>query len=147
VKSPRRAHEIIAKLQLDNPHVFNPRAAYDGKKNLFSRRNSNTGEYQINMSKSPRSAFVIKLTLVATINPSDIDQLIAPGGVQANSSTMAVNLLQIIVRQAANMRHGFAPEARSFFISRSAVDLSGGLEAWHGFFQYEKSLISIMYSI
>lgn len=66
---------------------------------------------------------------------------------------MAVNLLQIIVRQVPNMysynvfsccacthtydrrTYGFPPHARAFYIERGAQDLTGGLQAWHGFFQ------------
>ncbi|KAI0934440.1 hypothetical protein AcV5_006281 [Taiwanofungus camphoratus] len=146
IKSPRRAHEIIDRLQVDNAHLFNPRAAYDGKANLFCRRELPASSYEVCMSRdrnSERGRFIVKISQVAIIRPTDIDRLIAGPQAQtqrgsrsdANTSTMAINLLQIIVRQAPNMRHGFPPQARAFFVQRGAKDLSAGLQAWHGFFQ------------
>ncbi|KAH9842843.1 Piwi domain-containing protein [Rhodofomes roseus] len=59
----------------------------------------------------------------------------AVGGAQQGENLMALNLMQIVVRQASNMRHGFAPDARAFFIERGNKDLSMGLQAWRGYFQ------------
>ncbi|PCH38271.1 Piwi-domain-containing protein [Wolfiporia cocos MD-104 SS10] len=55
---------------------------------------------------------------------------------------MAVNLLQIIVRQAANQRHGFPLDAKSFFTNRHSIQLGGGLEAWRGFFQSVRPVLN-----
>ncbi|KAI9064296.1 Piwi-domain-containing protein [Trametes sanguinea] len=48
---------------------------------------------------------------------------------------MSLNLLQLIVRQAPNMRHKFPADARSFFIAHNARDLRRGISAWRGYFQ------------
>ncbi|CCM05785.1 uncharacterized protein FIBRA_08018 [Fibroporia radiculosa] len=145
VGKSHRAHEIIYKLQEDNPQVFTPRAVYDGRANLFSTRNINSGEnprprgiYYQNYAGCDNPAEARHIAIVSAIfsyYPSDIDQLTMPGGAGANTNTMAVNLLQIIIRQAPNIRHGFSPDARSFFTSSHSKDLAQGLQAWHGFFQ------------
>ncbi|KAI0957643.1 hypothetical protein AcW1_005968 [Taiwanofungus camphoratus] len=88
------------------------------------------------MSRNPEHGnFVVRISGGTRISPSDIEQLISQGGLAAGKSTMAVNLLQIIVRQVPNMTYGFPPHARAFYIERGAQDLTGGLQAWHGFFQ------------
>lgn len=143
VKVPRRAHEIVDKMQLEYPNVFNPRAAYDGKKNLFAPKPIQNAEYNVHMSNNPeKGVFSVKLMRVAAISPADIDRLIAPGGAGAAASTMAVNLLQIIIRQAPNKRHGFPPEARSFFVNQGNQELAGGLQAWHGYFQSVRPVLN-----
>ncbi|KAI0950267.1 hypothetical protein AcV7_008788 [Taiwanofungus camphoratus] len=136
VGQARRAYEIIDKLQRDYARVFNPRAAYDGKANLFSKQELPPSSYPVSMSRNPeRGNFVVRISGGTRISPSDIEQLISQGGLAAGKSTMAVNLLQIIVRQVPNMTYGFPPHARAFYIERGAQDLTGGLQAWHGFFQ------------
>ena len=39
----RRNYEIMDRVQLDNAAVFNPRAVYDGRKNLFCKRDIPSG--------------------------------------------------------------------------------------------------------
>lgn len=71
VKVPRRAHEIVDKMQLEYPNVFNPRAAYDGKKNLFAPKPIQNAEYNVHMSNNPeKGVFSVKLMRVAAISPA-----------------------------------------------------------------------------
>ncbi|KZT11426.1 Piwi-domain-containing protein [Laetiporus sulphureus 93-53] len=149
VDNPRRAAEIIDKLQLGNPHLFTSRAAYDGRANLFMRVTAVnlTGEYTVNMSRDPtrnpgRGVFKVTLTHVAIIRPSDIEQLIAPQANNANVNTMAVNLVQIILRQAVNMKHGYALDAKSFYTDYQSKALGGGLSAWKGLFQSVRPVLN-----
>ena len=51
-------------------------------------------------------------------------------------NAMSLNLLQLIVRQAPNLRHRFPADARSFYVQTGSRDLRVGLSAWRGFFQY-----------
>ena len=48
---------------------------------------------------------------------------------------MSLNLLQLIVRQAPNLRYHFPADARSFYVDINARNLNIGLSAWRGFFQ------------
>ena len=48
----------------------------------------------------------------------------------------SLNLLQLIIRQAPNLRHRFPADARSFYVQAGSRDLRVGLSAWRGFFQY-----------
>ncbi|EKM55524.1 uncharacterized protein PHACADRAFT_121053 [Phanerochaete carnosa HHB-10118-sp] len=66
---------------------------------------------------------------------------------QANNT--AVNLLQIIISQAPNIKHHFALHAKSFFIrGDSDRKLAPGLQIWHGFFQSVRPVLnSIMINI
>lgn len=56
-------------------------------------------------------------------------------GDSAELNAMSLNLLQLIVRQAPNLRHRFPADARSFYVETNARDLRIGLSAWRGFFQ------------
>ncbi|OBZ75515.1 Protein argonaute-2 [Grifola frondosa] len=140
----RRAFEIIDNLQNSRPDEFTPRAAFDGRCNMFSTRRITSGNYDIHMSKNPaRGVFQAKIQEVNTIYPQTIQALLNNSRGQSrdqqrdqsSSTLMAINLLQIIVQQAPNMRHHFPPDARSFFIDTRARDIGRGLQAWRGFSQ------------
>ncbi|KAI0705837.1 Piwi-domain-containing protein, partial [Cytidiella melzeri] len=47
----------------------------------------------------------------------------------------AINMLQMLITQAPNVKHNFALHSKSFYISRHARNLPSGLQAWTGFFQ------------
>ena len=82
-----------------------------------------------------------------------LEDLTSAGGVHQGTNTMALNLLQMVVRQGTNMlvvfkfdmavsliqvcrRYGFAPDARAFFVPNGSQPMKMGLQAWHGYFQY-----------
>ncbi|KZT69027.1 Piwi-domain-containing protein [Daedalea quercina L-15889] len=136
IDKSRRAFEIIDQLQISEPRIFNPRAVFDGRRNLFAKSDTLNGEYEVHMSNRPgKGIFKVKLMRVSSIEPANIQRLMASGGAQQGENTMALNLLQIVVRQATNMRHGFAPDARAFFVQNGSRDMPMGLQAWHGYFQ------------
>ncbi|CDO70771.1 hypothetical protein BN946_scf184798.g86 [Trametes cinnabarina] len=147
----RRNYEIIDRLQLDNAAIFNPRAIYDGRKNLFSTRDIPSGSYTVALGRTKSVDVLIKR--VSVISPgrvqsvppshhpfthlscSDVQKLTRRRSPNDVESTMSLNLLQLIVRQAPNMRHKFPADARSFFIAHNSRDLRRGISAWRGYFQ------------
>ncbi|PSS32032.1 hypothetical protein PHLCEN_2v2209 [Hermanssonia centrifuga] len=140
----RRYREIIETMQNSYPKVFTPRASYDGNKNMYSTARIPSGNFTVKMSPNPnsnRGVYEVRMSLVSTIQPSDLQRLITHEGADvlgaptANLNTVAVNLLQVIVSQGPHIAFNFSLHAKSFYTERGARDLSGGLVAWKGFFQ------------
>ncbi|KAI0721640.1 Piwi domain-containing protein [Cerioporus squamosus] len=133
-----RNYEIIDRLQTDNADIFNPRPVFDGRRNMFCRRDIRTGDYPVAMGRD-RTKITHRVTIkrVSIINPTDVQKLTRPRqqGDSAELNAMSLNLLQLIVRQAPNIRHSFPADARSFFVETNSRDLRIGLSAWRGFFQ------------
>ncbi len=67
----------------------------------------------------------------------DVSKLLRPreSGDSPELNAMSLNLLQLIVRQAPNLRHRFPADARSFYVAQGSKDLRVGLSAWRGYFQ------------
>ncbi|GBE81912.1 hypothetical protein BKA93DRAFT_828976 [Sparassis latifolia] len=130
-------------MQTDHAALFSSRIVYDGRANLFVAKDIPSADYPVHMGLNPsRGHFIVRLQKSAVINPRDIENLTRPGGSTPHTSSMAINLLQLIVRQDANLRHGFPPEGRSFFLSKSAIPLPGGLQAWRGYFQSVQPVVN-----
>ena len=47
----------------------------------------------------------------------------------------ALSVLQLLVRQAPSLRHGFRAHVKAFFVPQGSKDLGSGLVARRGFFQ------------
>ena len=47
----------------------------------------------------------------------------------------ALSVLQLLVRQAPSLRHGFRAHVKAFFVPQGNKDLGSGLIARRGFFQ------------
>ncbi|KAI0747992.1 Piwi domain-containing protein [Daedaleopsis nitida] len=131
-----RNYEIINRLVTDNARTFNPRPIYDGRKNLFCKGEIKSETVcSILLYRTFRSDVSIKR--VGMINPQDVMKLTRPRvrGDNAELNAMSLNLLQLIVRQAPNLRHRFPADARSFYVDTGSLSLENGLSAWRGFFQ------------
>ncbi|KAF7796477.1 hypothetical protein EIP86_007654 [Pleurotus ostreatoroseus] len=131
-----RCTEIIEKLQDNYPNIFNPRASYDGFKNLFSSRKFDDGKYTVQIGA--RGVFEITITNVSTIQTSDLMRFTTKDGVLdplVQQNTIPVTLLQVILSQGPHLAHNFSLHAKSFYEERRSFDLSGGLQGWRGFFQ------------
>ncbi|KAH9965047.1 Piwi domain-containing protein [Lactifluus volemus] len=139
----RRGHEIVHRLQnITAPTVFNPRAFFDGKKNLFSvgplKMQGNAAEFVVSMSDTPqppgntRGQFRVRLTKVNDINLSRCANELFTGGTDV--SQIAVTFLQIVIRQAPMLKTGTF-NSRSVFTDASKKSMSGGFNIWNGFFQ------------
>ncbi|KAH9040357.1 ribonuclease H-like domain-containing protein [Lactarius pseudohatsudake] len=139
----RRCHEIVHQMQnITAPAVFNPRAFFDGKKNLFSvgplKIQGTAAEFVVGMSDRPqppgstRGQFRVRLTKVNDINISQRANDILTGG--SDVSQIAVTFLQIVMRQAPMLKTT-TYNSRSVFTSEKKKPLSGGFNLWNGFFQ------------
>ncbi|KAH9066792.1 Piwi-domain-containing protein [Lactarius vividus] len=139
----RRCHEIVHQMQnITAPAVFNPRAFFDGKKNLFSvgplKIQGTAAEFVVSMSDRPqppgstRGQFRVRLTKVNDINLSQRANDILTGG--SDVSQIAVTFLQIVMRQAPMLKTT-TYNSRSVFTSEKKKPLSGGFNLWNGFFQ------------
>ncbi|KAH9167484.1 Piwi-domain-containing protein [Lactarius sanguifluus] len=139
----RRCHEIVHQMQnITAPAVFNPRAFFDGKKNLFSvgplKIQGTAAEFVVGMSDRPqppgstRGQFRVRLTKVNDINLSQRANDILTGG--SDVSQIAVTFLQIVMRQAPMLKTT-TYNSRSVFTSEKKKPLSGGFNLWNGFFQ------------
>ncbi|KAI0094028.1 Piwi domain-containing protein [Irpex rosettiformis] len=144
-----RCRAIIEQMQDADPALFSPRAISDGGKLLYWTRRIESQTFNVNMSRNPNSQFgkfMVQVTLVATIQPSDIAKLQTASGAQSTAANaVATNLLQLLISQAPNIQHNFALHSKSFYISGSPRnrDLpSGGLQAWTGFFQSIKPVLN-----
>lgn len=139
----RRCHEIVHQMQtMTAPAVFNPRAYFDGKKNLFSvgslKIQGTAAEFVVSMSDRPqppgstRGQFRVRLTKVNDINISRRANEILTSG--SDVSQIAVTFLQIVMRQSPMLKTS-TYNSRSVFTSEKKKPLSGGFNLWNGFFQ------------
>ncbi|KAI0797904.1 Piwi domain-containing protein [Abortiporus biennis] len=145
IPNTRRSNEIITKLQISYPQYFTPRGVYDGKAILYSINDLGASiTLSVNMSNTPKpgsekGVFKVTFTKVASIDPNAIKRLLLTP-LNHTSATFrqdrnVINLIQLIVRQGANLRHHFPEQARAFYHNKNARDLTRGLIAFHGIFQ------------
>ncbi|KAI0048173.1 Piwi-domain-containing protein [Auriscalpium vulgare] len=154
IKDPHRAQEIIERLQTRAyPHIFRPRAAFDGRKNMYTSKRIDQGglvEFSVPMSDapnpSPASIIRVQLKWVADIPPiiGNLNSVIEAYNPNDSSPWQpAVNLLQVLLRQAPLMRRS-AYNRISVFDPSSRKLLGGGFELWRGFFQSVRPTIEKM---
>ncbi|KAF5311527.1 hypothetical protein D9611_011545 [Ephemerocybe angulata] len=155
---------IIKTLQADvAPHIFTPRGAYDGRKNLFCTTQLRLGpngdegvqEFDVplaqtnggtNPTQAPR-VFKVKLTYVATINPELLRRFINGQQSHDDEATTAITACNVALRMEPNLNFPF--NTRSFFIEQlERKNIGGGIELWRGLFQslrptYEKMFVNV----
>ncbi|KAH9074742.1 ribonuclease H-like domain-containing protein [Lactarius deliciosus] len=133
------------------PAVFNPRAFFDGKKNLFSvgplKIQGTAAEFVVSMSDRPqppgstRGQFRVRLTKVNDINISQRANDILTGGSDSQPNCRDVSSDRDApgsdaVRAIAVCRSKTTTyNSRSVFTSEKKKPLSGGFNLWNGFFQ------------
>ncbi|KAF5387039.1 hypothetical protein D9615_001654 [Tricholomella constricta] len=157
VKIPRKRQEIIHKLQtVIAPNIFSPRAVYDGKAIMYASKplqlpGGGAGSFTVCLtatlptSATPqaRGSFEVKITntIGEVIKTSDMNRLIK--GRQAdNQTTVATNLLQLLIRQDSNQK--YANNGRAYFTPHGSRAIGSGLELWRGFFQSVRPTIGRM---
>ncbi|KAJ3737315.1 ribonuclease H-like domain-containing protein [Lentinula guzmanii] len=140
-----RRQEIFDKLQSNvAPHIFSPRALYDGKALVYSSHrlelpSGDGSSFLIGWSdklvEGNRGTFrvTLKLTAGEIIRPKNLDVLGKQKAAVNNPEvTTAVNLLNILIRQDSNQKNPH--NARAFFSSTGKMSLPG-IELWRGFHQ------------
>ncbi|KAF8575507.1 Piwi-domain-containing protein [Ramaria rubella] len=141
VSGRRLALEIIDKLQMQYASMFSPRAAYDGKKNMFRSQpldlSNNAGTFVVYLGGNSEDArrrgargVSVKITQVARIDPSSILPLLRGEGALDSQSLTALTLLNVLIRMQPILTH--PSNSRSFFTKDT---LGQGLELWRGYFQ------------
>lgn len=153
-KMPKmRKLDIVDRLQFQNPNIFNPRAAFDGEKNMWLARRlplgpgggADSASFQVNMSNNNppvnnRGVYTVHIRFAATINPDHVNQLVTRAQAPSPEALTAIMLLQQLIRSAPNQQHP-ASNARSVFPEGNTRGIGGGLFAWRGFFQSVKPTI------
>ncbi|KAJ3557974.1 hypothetical protein NM688_g1184 [Phlebia brevispora] len=133
----QRCAQVIDRLQDSHPEIFNPRASYDGYRNMFSSHQFDDGQYTVQFG--PRSVFEIKIMNVSTIHTADLMRFTTREGAAdplIAQNTIPVTLLQVIVSQGPHLAHNFSLHAKSFYEERNAFDLANkGIQGWRGYFQ------------
>ncbi|KAI0750722.1 argonaute-like protein [Daedaleopsis nitida] len=151
----RRLQEVVA------PQVFTPRAAYDGRKNMFAARElpfgpSGTEEFTFTLSdaspgeqgqggtegrRGPKP-YKVKLKLVATINPEVLRRFLQGKQSHDNDVLTAITALNVAIRMEPSLRYPF--NVRSFFTEQEKLDIGGGIVLWRGYFQSVRPAIGKM---
>ncbi|KAG2061216.1 Piwi-domain-containing protein [Suillus hirtellus] len=151
MKNPRRRTEVFERLQNHtDPKLFTPRCIFDGAVIMYCPRElplsgGDSQTFEVNMSNKPRTdgsaptrgILQVYLKKVAA-DPIDFSGLQAfIDGKQTKQTPQiltAINVLQLIIRQAPNLK--YPNNTRAFFTKDAGIQtLGGGLELWRGFFQ------------
>ncbi|KAJ3529107.1 hypothetical protein NM688_g7899 [Phlebia brevispora] len=151
--------EIMHHLQtVTAPQIFTPRAAYDGRKNLFTTRElpftDGTHQFDVSLhdpSTQPRprgppgrapKVYKVKLAKVAEINPEILSRFLQGKQSHDNAVLTAITALNVVVRMAPTLNYPF--NVRSFFTDREKQDIGNGLVLWRGYFQSVRPAIGRM---
>ncbi|KAL4065381.1 Piwi-domain-containing protein [Scleroderma citrinum] len=143
LKPASRRIEVFERLQNHTePVTFTPKVIYDGDAIAYSSRVLAFGQaqsFEVNMSgrDSSKPGFVVTLKRVdaAVIDFTELRAFIEGHINQQTPKVIgAINLLQLIVRQAPNLK--YPNNVRSFFTKEAGYrKLGGGLDIWKGFYQ------------
>ncbi|KAG2041475.1 ribonuclease H-like domain-containing protein [Suillus americanus] len=151
VKNPRRRIEVFERLQNHtDPKLFTPRCIFDGTVIMYSSRElplsgRDCQTFEVNMSDKPRvdgsapTRGILQVTLKkVAADPIDFNGLQAFIDQKQTKQTpqvlTAINVLQLIIRQAPNLK--YPNNTRAFFTKDAGIQsLGGGLELWRGYFQ------------
>ncbi|KIJ60652.1 hypothetical protein HYDPIDRAFT_43184 [Hydnomerulius pinastri MD-312] len=145
LKEARRRIEVFERLQNRvQPAVFKPKVIYDSDAIAYSSHVlsfGNSATFDVNMSdRGPPTARNVWRVTLTRVNAADVDfndlrRLINGESNQLTpKAAIALNLLQLIVRQAPNLK--YANNVRAFFCREAGSrPLGGGLEIFKGFFQ------------
>ncbi|KAF8840966.1 Piwi-domain-containing protein [Paxillus ammoniavirescens] len=126
IKNALRRIEVFERLQNHSqPDVFSPKVIYDSDAIAYSSHTLISSEFWLSSSANHR----------ADISTRDLRQLIQGGTTQMTPrATIALNLLQLILRQAPNLK--YPNNVKAFFCREAgSKSLGGGLEIFKGFFQ------------
>ncbi|KAJ6547096.1 hypothetical protein B0H19DRAFT_252839 [Mycena capillaripes] len=101
--STLKGREILVRLQQDNPQIFNPVAAFDGKRNLFSfkRYSFASHSFQVQLDtddgrRRPRLVLVI-ITFAREVN-LEIFRNLREARIPKESLSSALNLLNVFIQ-------------------------------------------------
>ncbi|KAJ6500452.1 argonaute-like protein [Mycena sanguinolenta] len=145
------------------PTLFQPRGVYDGRKLLYlSHRlqlpgGGGAASFTVRLGQDPNAPIgspgvfqvLISKTASDVIRPIDLNRLIAAPNQAVPNQTIdpkaatAMNLLQLLIRQASNQNHP-TNNGRAYFSPEGRKSLPGGIELWRGFYQSVRPTIGRM---
>ncbi|KAF7338671.1 Protein argonaute-3 [Mycena venus] len=127
---PQKRQRLIHALQTTvYPHVFNPRAVYDGNRLLYSSKVIDTGVYRVhgsnqNAAKDAQGWYDITISRTAgqPIVPANVNKLMLKGEATVETTT-ATNLLQLLLTQ--NKNQDSPNTGRAYYIPDGKQQLRG----------------------
>ncbi|KAG1835277.1 Piwi domain-containing protein [Suillus variegatus] len=139
VESVRWRHRIVERLQNhEAPRVFRL-CLFDGKSILYSAApldlpDGTSGNYTLVVPGKGRVTVKVARVAGETVTFDDLKKFLT-GKIsdQTPKVSVALNLLQFIIRQAPNLK--YPNNGRAYFTSGGSKDLRGGLQLFRGFFQ------------
>lgn len=139
VENVRWRHRIVERLQNhEAPRVFRL-CLFDGKSILYSAApldlpDGTSGNYTLVVPGKGRVTVKVARVAGETVTFDDLKRFLT-GQIsdQTPKVSVALNLLQFIVRQAPNLK--YPNNGRAYFTSGGSKDLRGGLQLFRGFFQ------------
>ncbi|QRV72448.1 argonaute-like protein [Ceratobasidium sp. AG-Ba] len=125
------------------PTVFTPRAAYDGRKNLFANHrlplsNGDSQIFEVTLEPAregarPPKIYRVALKRVAEINPILLSRYQQRQGSYDPMITTALAVFNVIARMEPIVQ--CPRNSRSFFTNQEMWAIGGGIELWRGYFQ------------
>ncbi|XP_028967651.1 protein argonaute-2 [Galendromus occidentalis] len=107
--------------------------AFDGRKNIYTRRLLPNAEHIFNNVEAEvngeKSSFVVCITYVATVSFDALHDMYDRGLKGSSQFQDAIQVADVILRTGPTL--AFVPVGRSFFID---INLNGNREAWFGFY-------------
>ncbi|KAG1804734.1 Piwi domain-containing protein [Suillus plorans] len=139
VGAVRWRHRIVERLQNhEAPRVFRL-CLFDGKSILYSAApldlpDGTSGNYTLVVPGKGRVTVKVARVAGETVTFDDLKKFLT-GKIsdQTPKVSVALNLLQFIIRQAPNLK--YPNNGRAYFTSGGSKDLRGGLQLFRGFFQ------------
>jgi eukaryotic translation initiation factor 2C len=139
VENVRWRHRIVERLQNhEAPKVFRL-CLFDGKSILYSAApldlpDGTSGNYTLVVPGKGRVTVKVARVAGETVTFDDLKKFLT-GKIsdQTPKVSVALNLLQFIIRQAPNLK--YPNNGRAYFTSGGSKDLRGGLQLFRGFFQ------------
>ncbi|KAM6501034.1 hypothetical protein JOM56_004048 [Amanita muscaria] len=140
--------KLIDRLQDMYPDIFNPRAVFDTKKNMYAVQRqlplgpTDSREFDVpnpdaagdgGDGKRPPKMYKVKLTLVNQINTSVLQRFVEQRQSLDENVLTALQALNVVIRMEPNHKYPF--NVRSFFTPQGKRDVGAGLELWRGYFQ------------
>ncbi|KAJ7756889.1 argonaute-like protein [Mycena maculata] len=145
--NPAKRQRLIHALQTSAyPTVFSPRVVYDGGRLLYSSHAIRDGAFRVhgsNQSAPPDAPGWYNIRIARTagkdVHPIHVAQLMK--GQVNDESLTAANLVQLLLCQAANLRH--PNTGRAYFNPEGKQTINGmAVELWRGFFQAVRPTVS-----
>ncbi|KAG9286308.1 hypothetical protein G9A89_014295 [Geosiphon pyriformis] len=124
----------------EETHPSEAMPVYDGRRNVFSNKILPFGDaatFQVNLpqenSSRAHQTFTLIFKKVAQINMEELKQFLKGESPLTPNCLTGIMALDVLIRHHLSML--FTTVGRSFYTSQNSQVLSGGVEAWQGYYQ------------